>query len=234
MLEQLQKIGLSRNEALVYVALLELKKAMAGEVSQKTGLHRRSIYEALKSLEKKGIVFHDIKENNKYFIPNKPEVLLDITEKKEKEFNSIVPNLRVKYEESKDTQITNFFKGEGGFQTILDDMIIKGKDIKVIGNPVFTSNLMPYFKRFDERRVEAGLKMKFICSLRAKKNEYKIPMSEYKYLAKEYFSVARIYVYANKVAIILYSDEPLIISIKIPEITESYDNYFKLLWTIAK
>ena len=233
MLEELQKIGLSKNEAIVYIALLELKKALAGEISQKTGLHRRSIYEALKSLEGKGIVYHDVKDNNKYYVPNKPEVLLGILEGKEQQFNEVVPNLRQRYEESKDTQITNFFKGKGGFQTILDDMIIKGKEIKVIGNPVFTASLMPYFKRFDERRIRDNIKMRFICSNEAKESEYKILLSEYKFLPKEYFSVARIYVYANKVAIILYSDDPLIISIKIPEITESYDNYFKMLWSMA-
>ena len=55
MLDQLHHIGLTGTEAKIYLVLLDLGKAQAGVLSRKTGIHRRSIYDALDRLIEKGL-----------------------------------------------------------------------------------------------------------------------------------------------------------------------------------
>lgn len=234
MIQELIKAGLTRIEANVYLALLELGRALAGEISQKSGVHRRSVYEAINGLEKKDLVESETKQGNKYFIPKEPKMILDLLESKKAELLTIVPGLSARYEDSKDTQITNFFKGKAGLKTILDDEIIKGKEILVLGAIPIVDKYLDIYARYDKRRVEKNILMRLIFSEEDRGNHRDMPLAKVKYLPKEYDSPLMIETYANKVAIIHMAEKPFTISIKIPEITESYKNYFELLWKIAK
>jgi len=57
---------------------------------------------------------------------------------------------------------------------------------------------------------------------------------EIKYLPKEFSSHTAINIYADKVAIILWEENPFAILIKNKSIAESYRKYFSLMWNIAK
>ena len=45
--QELQQIGLTPNQALVYLALFRMGEAKAGQLIRKTGLHRNLVYGAL-------------------------------------------------------------------------------------------------------------------------------------------------------------------------------------------
>ena len=62
-----------------------------------------------------------------------------------------------------------------------------------------------------------------------RKEADKIQLSEIRYL-KAHLSLSSTNVYGDKVAIILWSDNPLGILIKQKEIADSYRNYFKPIW----
>lgn len=52
----LEKLGLTENEAKAYVGLVSLKEATAREVHELTNVPRAKIYEILKALAKKGFL----------------------------------------------------------------------------------------------------------------------------------------------------------------------------------
>ena len=54
--ETLLNLGLSRNEAKVYLCLARTGKKKASEISRAVSLHRTETYRVLKGLEKKGLV----------------------------------------------------------------------------------------------------------------------------------------------------------------------------------
>ena len=62
MFEKLVPLGLTNTEAKIYVTLIDLGRAQAGIISRKSGIHRRSVYDALERLIEKGLVSY-IKEN---------------------------------------------------------------------------------------------------------------------------------------------------------------------------
>ena len=92
-LAKLQELGLTRNEALTFTALLETGETKTGALVKKTALHRVLIYDALESLIKKGLASYVIKENIKYFQAANPERLLDFIQEKEETAKALLPEL---------------------------------------------------------------------------------------------------------------------------------------------
>ena len=56
MLTQLKHIGLSENEAKVYLAMLELGPSPVLEIAAKAGINRPTAYAQIESLKKMGLV----------------------------------------------------------------------------------------------------------------------------------------------------------------------------------
>ena len=57
-LEILEEIGLSKNEAKIYLTLLDLGSATASKIADTSKMHRTTVYDALDRLVQKGIVSH--------------------------------------------------------------------------------------------------------------------------------------------------------------------------------
>ena len=56
LIENLQKLGFTGNEAKIYSALVLLKQARASEIAENSGVPRPKIYRTLRGMEKKGFV----------------------------------------------------------------------------------------------------------------------------------------------------------------------------------
>ena len=56
LIQNLQKLGFTGNEAKIYSALVHLKQARASEIAENAGVPRAKIYGTLRGMEKKGYV----------------------------------------------------------------------------------------------------------------------------------------------------------------------------------
>src|SRR3989344_1182878 len=63
--EALLGVGLTEKESEVYLALIELGSSSAGQIIQKTGLHRAVVYDLLERLIEKGLVGNVFKGRHK-------------------------------------------------------------------------------------------------------------------------------------------------------------------------
>ncbi len=108
LVESLIDYGLSKKEALVYLATLELEVAPAQEIAKTANINRSSTYVVLESLKKKGLVGTSDDKNVRRYLAASPEVLLrnagDHAKKQEETKNkieNILPELKALH---KDTQ----------------------------------------------------------------------------------------------------------------------------------
>lgn len=230
----LEAAGLTKVEAHVYSVLLDLGSAQAGEISRKSGVHRRSVYDVMERLIEKGLVAYIKLNDRRVFQATSPTRLLELVDEKKKNIEKIIPQLILKYKLAKQKQETIFYRGKEGIRTIFEDQIEEGKDVLVIGGASDAKKFLNYFiDRYTKKRVEKKIKLKIIyCS--TKKQKEMIPLAEIKYLPETYASAASTNVYGDKVAIILWTENPFAILINDKEIAKSYKNYFELLWQIAK
>ena len=63
----LHELGLSPNEAKVYETLLKIDEASVQEISDKSKVHRRNVYDSLSKLQEKGLVSEIFIRNEKNF-----------------------------------------------------------------------------------------------------------------------------------------------------------------------
>ncbi|MCK4522146.1 MAG: hypothetical protein KAU20_06230 [Nanoarchaeota archaeon] len=228
----LEQAGLTKTEAKIYLSLLELGSSLAGEITKKSGIHRRSVYDAIERLIEKGLISYIKTNNRKYFEAVKPERLLDILKEKQENIKSLIPELKLKYKFSKEKQETTFWRGKQALKSIFDDQINEKKEILVFGASSNADRIVKYyFPKYDNLRVKNKIRIKAIFNEKIKK---KIPLAEIRYLPEEFRSHSATNIYSDKVAIILWTQEPFAILIKNREIADSYRNYFKLMWNIAK
>jgi sugar-specific transcriptional regulator TrmB len=237
--ETLVKAGLVRNEAKVYLALLMLGTASITEISRKSGVERTLVYGVIEKLMEKGLVSSVVKINKKYFEPADPEKILDLIKEKEKFIESALPELKGLFKSVEKKQEVHHYKGKEGAKTILETLLKeKDKEWLIFGTTGKTAEVLSYYlPQFHRKRVEAKINFKAIYSedsLDRAKEIKKIKLTEVKILPKEYMTPTHISIVGDKVGIILWSEQPLGILIENKDIAESFRNYFRLLWNIAK
>lgn len=76
LVEKLQKLGLSRRESEIYIALLTKKEFTAPEIGKITSVSRNKSYEVLQSLVKKNLCTETYKNGTKVFSGTKPDIAL--------------------------------------------------------------------------------------------------------------------------------------------------------------
>jgi sugar-specific transcriptional regulator TrmB len=238
--EQIKQAGLTDNEAKVYQLLLELGPSAAGTISRRIGMHRRTIYDVTDRLIKKGLIGYIIENNKKIFHASNPKRFLEIINKEKNQLEEAMPKMLDFYNQVKEKERhdTIFFRGKNGLKSVFEDQLetnqkTKDKEILILGaSPLAYEMLEVYFHWFDKKRQDKKIKTRIIFNEKPKK---KIPLSEIRYLPQKNSSPLAVNIYADKVAIILWSKEnPLAIVIKQKEISEGYKKYFETLWDIAK
>ncbi|MBN1792608.1 hypothetical protein JW826_02900 [Candidatus Woesearchaeota archaeon] len=232
MISKLSEFGLTQTEAKVYGSLIDHGKMQAGMISRKTGIHRRVVYDALERLIEKGLASW-MKENEKrYYYAENPKKLREILDMKGEVLGEIMPALLAKYSAAHEKEETKFYKGREGIKTILQDQIETGKTIHIIGASYNAREILKYYiNHYTRARVEKKLKLQLIYC--GKRRDVSVPYGSVSYLPESYASPVSTNIYGNKVAIIVWSDEPVAVLIKNQSVSEAYKKYFDILWGIA-
>src|SRR3990167_3433384 len=96
----LVKVGLTKNEALMYLAIIELGECTSGEIIKEAKIRTGRIYDILNSLIEKGLISYIIRNNTKHFLAADPSRLLDYLKireeqhkKTETELSRIIPEI---------------------------------------------------------------------------------------------------------------------------------------------
>lgn len=230
-MEDLEIAGLTRNESIVYQTLVEIGPSLAGQISRKSGIHRRTVYDVIATLTKKGLVGYILENNRRVFKAESPERILEIINEKERLLKPAIERLSEKYKTKRENEITLFYRGKEGLKSIFEDQL-RYSEILVLGANKDASKILPfYFKWYNEKRKTRKIKLRVIASTR---KISKIPNSKVRFLPEKYSNPVAINVYGNNTATILWAKIPKAIVIKSREIAKGYRNYFELLWKIAR
>ncbi|MDP1695083.1 MAG: helix-turn-helix domain-containing protein [Candidatus Woesearchaeota archaeon] len=236
----LEQLGLEKNEAKIYLLLIKLGESSAVSLARESGLHRRTAYDVLEKLQKKGLVNLKIKKFVKHFSPTNPEALEEMMKEKQRLIKDILPKLSEQYK-SKEKKISiNIFEGIEGMKTLFSDLIktcIKKKEeIILIGAGLKTPNYMKhafphYIKQMNKmkwRLVEPDTQ-----DIRERIKEWDMEHS-CRFLPEKYLSPMGIVAFADRTIIMLLKEEPRLIEIRGVEYANAFKNYFEIVWASAK
>ncbi|MBD3309692.1 hypothetical protein GF351_00580 [Candidatus Woesearchaeota archaeon] len=234
----LMGIGLTRNEAKVYLALVSFGFASAGKLAEKSGVHRANVYDALERLIEKGVVSYIIKHKVRLFEPTDPKNLLGFVREKEKALISILPQLEMTRKMAPKKNDAQIFEGAGAFMRILYNFLEYKKDILVYGIPdIAPEMLKTKIPHFHKERLKKKVAMKHIYNYNAQARiSYlnKMPLTHAKYLPTEYDSQVSTNICGDEVVISVWSRPVTSIRIINPNVAESYRRYFNILWKAAR
>jgi sugar-specific transcriptional regulator TrmB len=229
-MEELKQAGLTDNESKVYLALIDLGPSLAGQISRKSGLHRRTVYDTTEMLIKKGLIGYILKNNRRLFQASNPDRLMEIIKEKENIISPLIASLQEKYGKTKEKEETNFYKGKEGLKTVFEDQL-KAKEVLILGANEKAGEILNFYMHwYNNMRKKNKINARVITHSR----DFKMPMADIRYFPDKYANPVAINIYGDKTAIILWANEPLVILIKNKEISDGYRNYFELLWNIAK
>ncbi len=229
----LEKIGFSPNEIKVYLILNERGSQKAGKIAKIANIDRSSCYNALKLLQEKGLVSYVMIGLVKWFQVTGPRRILDYLKEQEDDVKEILPKLQEKHKERKVEGQVRLFKGLKGIRSIFYDIARTGKDNFVFGSEGQFSERLPEFAlQFDRLKKENKIKTKMI--LRKGRSEKDEKTSEYKYAPDISESPAVTNIYGDKIAIIIWTDEPEGIIIENKEAAKAYKSYFEFMWKHSK
>lgn len=228
----LKGIGLTENEAEIYLILLNLGEATVYRIADKSKISRPNIYDTIKKLIEKGSVSQIIKNNKKYFKPIAPDKLLDIIKEKEKNILEILPDLNKIYEETKIEPIIEIFQGNEGLKTIMNDFLKVKKEIWIFNavDEKYLKNKVPEFfiKRFGNEKKRLNIKTNVLYSKEVK--PFKAYGYKFKQLPENILSCVGYWVYGNRVAIGIWLEQPIIIRIISEDVAKTYLQSIKLIW----
>lgn len=233
----LRDIGLSKNEAKIYIAVAELGSTAIGDIAKKIKIHRTNVYDAIEGLVKKGLVSHIIKDKVKYFQLTSPDNLLNMIREKEDKVRAILPKLTLLNDMAPKSE-SQVLEGLPAAKRVMDGFLKHKEPILVMGVALNVAELIgPFLTNFHTRRIKEKIVMRHIYNTDAHariRKLNKMAYTEIRVLPSKYDSPVATNIVGDEVALILWSKNPIIMRIRNKVIADAYKNYFEILWTNAK
>lgn len=244
-IETLQRLGFAKNEARIYEALLEGSELPVGEISKRTGIHRRNVYDSLERLIEKGFVFEVFAGKENIYKPVDPQKLTEIVSEQRKSLEDIFPKLNSMYKQTSKKEEVYVFKGLEGWRLYMRDILEVGQDVYTIGgkggyfDPKIQNSISGFLKEFKER----DLKFHIIFDQEIQDKNFDLGMFtdlNYKFFPKGYSSTSLVETYGDRVvsfsglSVGKINENSAITVVVNKEIADGYQQWFRFMWDSIK
>ena len=247
MQEDLKKLGLTDNEIKVYLSVLALGETAVGAVVKDLGVHRQIAYDALESLEKKGMILKTKKNNIFRFKLANPRIIWENEQKKALIAKRISENITLQIKSSKREHEVDVFEGVGAInQLYLNNISImpRGGTYYVIAGAVMDFQKTVGRKFFEEKyerlRRKNNLSAKIITGESKKEEIHQfghladMETRSVRYLPWEYANPISTVIWQNSLSMISYvENQQFAVEIKNRLLRDAYLEHFEVLWRLG-
>lgn len=243
MLNQLRQMGLSENEARVYLAMLELGPATMLQISTKAEINRPTAYVQIERLKKLGLASTQTKGKKQFFIAEDPQQLLSVVEEerkaaeqKKEELAKFLPELESLFRLSDSKPQVRFFEGREGLLRMKEELLnVVAKEILVISPIDDVLRVFPdHATSYTKKRVAKGIHARLIYTSTKGKlypEQDSENLGETHYLSADNLPFTiDITIYDNNVALSALRGKLSGTIITHAEIANSFRAIFELLW----
>ncbi|HLC74900.1 MAG TPA: helix-turn-helix domain-containing protein [Candidatus Nanoarchaeia archaeon] len=235
--EVLVDLGLSRNEAKAYLALLEIGPSQTGKIAERSQMHRANVYDALERLYTKGLCSKSKKESMNYYTATDPKNLFNFIKAKERQLEDIMPQLQLLRELTFSQSQAAVYEGADAFMNMLHDFLHFKEPILSYGIPQNAPDLLKTkIPHFHKKRIPLKIPMKHIYNHNAQERiAYlnSMPHTEARYLPAKFDSQVSTNICGDEIILAVWISPPLSIRIKDKRIADAYKRYFDVLWNAA-
>jgi len=231
-------LGLTDQEIKIYNVLLQSGSSLAGDITQRSGVHRRNVYDCLERLIQKGLVGYILENNRKRYSVTNPRHILERRAKEESAWQEIMPELLAAYQSHDERKETIFYRGVSGIRMVMEDQLDVGQEVLVLATTVDVGTVLRhFFLGYQSARKARKIPTRMLFDVAAKRSGKKIaalPLCKARYMKSLNTSAMSQYIYGDNVAIVVWNEEPVAILIRQKEIAQGFRESFELLWRLAK
>lgn len=238
----LEEIGLTKRESQTYTLLLSLGESRFSTIQKELKLHPQIVYRCMESLKRKGLVSVYKRKGRFHAIAESPKELVRIEKDRLAEVQAILPDL-IALQQKPTTPLLHTAKGStalADFRERAYQRMKKGDTLFIIGGSGdrFYTALGDSYASVERQRIRKKITKKLISvqSEREKflENDTQREYSDFKFLPDSFPIVSSTNIYLDTVAIIIWAEEPVLMTIQNKDVADSYKNYFKQLWKLAE
>lgn len=189
----------------------------------------------------KGLTSYVIKNNRRYYRAVNPSKLMDFLKEKELSLQSIMPKLLDLAKPKTKKPIVELYEGKEGLKIIMKDIIRTKPKEWLDFTSGRTKEVLPYYMdKWEKERAKAGIRARILLNdtvegRKRGKELLKFNITEIRYFPKGIITPSHIYVYGDKTAISLWTNDfPFGILVQNKEIANRFREFFELFWKISK
>jgi len=237
---KLEEIGLTKKEAKVYLANLELGEATIQEISRKSGVKRTSIYNLVEDLVKRGVIETVARGEKRKFVAANPATLKRMVLRRTRAFEDAFPYLETLFSRAKFKPRVRFYEGVEGLKTVLNDTLLEKEPIKAFldfekGYKMLGGFIYSYIRD----RVKLDITARVIGPANEISQDFKSrdgkSLRETRFIPEDKFPFENeVNIYGNKVSFMTHDEQrPIGVIIESPEIVKTMSSIFDLAWEYA-
>lgn len=244
--EEFVKIGFNVNEAKVYVALLKYGRADVKTLVKELGFHKNIVYDNLNKLLDKAIISYIVEDNRKVFFVESPDSLNEFIERKQKELDDekkvvqhLVEDIKTVKTKTLEIEDATILRGKKAVKKVMDEIYNTVTHYRCFGAPIESSLIMgdSFWARYhlihEERNIKSQIIMNSSMKKKAEQME-KFPHQDVRFMESGVEPLTETMITDDRVSLIVWVDNPIVIDIKNKQVIESYQKFFDLLWEQSK
>ncbi|MCX6782281.1 MAG: helix-turn-helix domain-containing protein [Candidatus Magasanikbacteria bacterium] len=237
----LNLLGLADSETTVYLSVLKSGPETVQNIAKNVGLSRVTVYAAIESLTKRGLMTSVEKGKKQFYAVEPPERIISLAENKTSQMQSMIKEIKENIQELKliqsgDKPVVKMFEGPDAFTAIQEDVLGSKIDLMCeFGNIDEIDRVYPYDKgvrnNFFDRLSKMPMERRLVfvsTDPRPKTNE---PNKKIKYLDIEKFKFyGDIFIYNDTLWMSSFKGKQITVMIKSQEIKDTLQAAFDLIW----
>lgn len=241
LINSLISYGLTENEAVIYVCLLQKLEASVFEIAKETSIPRATVYITLEKMKKSLLVSSLRKNNVLYYTPESTSRLKKILEDKQKTLEEVLPQLNALINTDTNKPNTRIYIGHDGVKIVLEDILETMRNEKLhtllaASRSDIVHYFPKYFPEWLKRREGLSIRTKLIIPEKERVDHVFDPneLRETRFLPTEFLFDATVEIYGNKLAFFSLRDgEVYSIIVESRPIADMFKQFFLFAWEHA-
>ena len=239
----IKQLGLSDNEAKVYVAALELGQATVQELGKKSKVKRTTVYALIEGLKEKGLLSETKKGKKTLFLAQNPEMLLLLSEKRLEEIKKALPELKSIYNSgSAEKPKLKFFEGKEGYFAVYKN-ILKENPKELLAISSYESWLkhidLEFEEKWTQQRIKQGMFLRWLDfktkATTKMAKEGKKGLREIRFLPDKFAFVSTMFIYEGKIGLMSGETKDFMaVVVESQEFYQTFKQFFEMLYQFSK
>lgn len=236
--EIIKRLGLTDNEAKVYLAGLELGQATIQELGRKSGVKRTTVYSVVEGLKEKGLLSQTKKGKKTLLVFENPDGLLDLSLRRHQALKEALPEIKSIYNISTKKPKLKFYEGREGYLAVYEN-ILKEKPKELLAVSSYNDFLKhvdwSYERQWTERRINLGIRLRWLdfktSVIEKLAKEGARALREIRYLPKNFHFTSIMFLYNNKMLLLSGQQKEFsAVLIEDSEFCQMFKQLFEVLW----